>query len=63
MTLIETYRKNAAVQRAAAAATSLPNRREMHERAAETWDTMAQSVEDTAGRAIVNLAAKAEREG
>lgn len=61
MTLIETYRANAAAQRAAAQNTNLPNRREMHERSARTWETMAASAEDTAGRALTNLAAKAER--
>lgn len=58
MTPIETYRANAAAQRAAAAATDLPNRREMHERSAFTWETMAQAAEETMGRAAVNLAAK-----
>jgi hypothetical protein len=62
MTTIETYRANAAAQRAAAAATTLPNRRAMHERSAETWETMALSAEDTIGRAQVNLAAKTARE-
>ena len=59
MTVIETYRANAAAQRAAAANTDLPNRREMHERSAYTWETMAQAAEETMGRAAVNLAAKA----
>lgn len=58
MTVIEIYRANAAAQRAAAANTALPNRREMHERSAYTWETMAQAAEDTMGRAAVNLAAK-----
>jgi hypothetical protein len=58
MTVIETYRANAAAQRAAAANTNLPNRRDMHERSALTWDTMARSAEETVGRAEVNLAAK-----
>ena len=48
MTLIETYRANAAAQRAAAEKTDLPNRREMHERSARTWEAMALSAEDTA---------------
>lgn len=59
MTIIETYRTNAAAQREAAAKTNLPNRREMHERSAYTWETMAEAAEDTMGRAVVNLAAKA----
>lgn len=61
MTSIEIYRANAAAQRAAAAATPLANRREMHERSAAVWDEMAQAAEDTAERAVVNLAAKAAR--
>ena len=59
MTTIETYRTNAAAQRAAAEKTNLPNRREMHERSAITWETMARAAEDTLGRATVNLASKA----
>lgn len=59
MTPAETYRANAAAQREAAEAASLSNRREMHERAAETWDAMAEATEDTAARAVVNAAAKA----
>lgn len=62
MTVIETYRANAAAQREAAEKTNLPNRREMHERSAMTWETMAISAEATVGRALVNQAAKAERE-
>lgn len=58
MTVIETYRANAAAQRVAAATTNLPNRREMHERSAYTWENMARSAEETLGRAAVNLAAK-----
>ncbi len=59
MTPAETYRSNAATQREAAETTSLANRREMHERAAATWDAMAESNEATAARAVVNAAAKA----
>jgi hypothetical protein len=59
MTVLETYRANAAAQRAAAAKADLPNRRVMHERSADTWETMAEAAEDTMGRAAVNLAAKA----
>jgi len=61
MSAAETYRANADAQRAAAANTSLPNRRVLHERCAETWDEMARSVEDTLERAAVNLAAKVAR--
>jgi hypothetical protein len=59
MTPIATYRANAAAQRAAALKTDLPNRREMHERSARTWDAMADSAEITARRALANEAAKA----
>jgi hypothetical protein len=62
MTVIETYRANAAAQRAAATKTDLPNRRNMHERSADTWETMARAAEDTVDRAAVNLAAKAGTE-
>jgi hypothetical protein len=62
MTPIETYRANAAAERAAAAKTNLPNRRAMHERSAQTWETMALSAEETIGRAMVNQAAKAQRD-
>jgi hypothetical protein len=58
MTTIETYLANAAAQRAAAENTNLPNRREMHERSAVTWETMAHAARDTLGRAAVNHAAK-----
>ncbi|HWL46792.1 MAG TPA: hypothetical protein VNQ31_03670 [Sphingomonadaceae bacterium] len=61
MTPVETYRANAAAQRAAALSTNLPNRRAMHERSAQAWDAMADNAEDTAGRALVNEAAKAAR--
>ena len=61
MTLSETYRAHAAKERAAAANTTLPNRREMHERSALTWEAMAMSAEDTAGLAAVNDAAKSAR--
>jgi hypothetical protein len=54
----EIYRKNAAAQRAAADATNLANRREMHERSAMAWDAMAEAVEDTTAKAAVNAAAK-----
>jgi hypothetical protein len=55
---METYLANAQAQRDAAAKTSLPNRKAMHERSAEKWEAMAQSVSDTATRAAINLAAK-----
>jgi len=59
MSLFETYSANAQAQRDAASKTSLPNRKAMHERAAETWEAMALGVRDTAARTAINLAAKA----
>ena len=59
MSLAETYRANAASERAAAAKTTLPNRRAMHERSALTWEAMAISAEDTIERTLVNATAKA----
>lgn len=59
MTPSETYRAHAAAQREAAAKTTLPNRRAMHERSAMAWDAMAEALEDTAEKALVNAAAKA----
>jgi len=59
MNQFEIYLANADAQRAAAEKTSLVNRREMHLRSAETWESMAAAVRDTAGRALVNEAAKA----
>ena len=59
MSQIEIYIANAQAQRAAASKTSLPNRKAMHERAAETWEVMALGARDTAARAAINLAAKA----
>lgn len=58
MSLLDTYLDNAQAQRDAAAKTPLPNRKAMHERAAETWEEMARGVRDTATRAAINLAAK-----
>ncbi len=58
MTASETYRANAAAQRAAALKTNLQNRREMHERSAQTWEAMAEAAEDTVSKAAVNAAAK-----
>lgn len=59
MSISETYRANAAEQRALAAKSGLANRRAMHERSAETWEAMALSAEQTADRTAVNAAAKA----
>ena len=57
----DTYRANAATQRAAAASTNLNNRREMHERAAVAWDVMADAADATVAKSAVNAAAKASR--
>ena len=59
MSPAETYRTNAQAQRTAATNTSLPSRREMHERSALAWEQMADAAEDTAEKASVNAAAKA----
>jgi len=59
MTQYEVYLANAEAQRAAAQSTPLANRRAMHLRSAETWETMAATIRDTAARALVNEAAKA----
>lgn len=58
MTPAQTYRAQAAIERHAAATTSLPNRRAMHERAAMAWEEMADRAEDTAIKAAANAAAK-----
>ncbi|WP_093313852.1 hypothetical protein [Sphingomonas jatrophae] len=58
MSISETYRANAAEQRALAAGTSLANRKAMHERSAETWDAMALSAEQNAALTAANAAAK-----
>lgn len=58
MTPAETFRANAAAQREAAAQTNLQNRRDMHERAAEAWEVMAEASDDTVAKAAVNAAAK-----
>ena len=52
------HRARAAQDRAKADATSLPNVRALHLRAAEAWDEMARRVEFTSERAVVNKAAK-----
>lgn len=59
MSPYQVYRANAEAQRAAAEATPLANRREMHLRSAETWEAMAAAIRDAADRALVNEAAKA----
>lgn len=59
MTPSETYRANADAQRIEAAQTTLPSRRDMHERSAMAWQEMADRAEDTATKAATNAAAKA----
>jgi hypothetical protein len=59
MDMSETYRRNAAKERALAAACELPNRRTMYEKSAETWEAMAAAAEQTADMAVANAAAKA----
>ena len=59
MSMSDTYRQSAARERLLAAKTTLLNRKAMHERSAAIWDEMALNAEETAGRAIVNAAAKA----
>jgi hypothetical protein len=62
MSIATDFRANAAKERAAALAETLPNRREMRERAAMRWDEMAQTVEEHDQLTIKNAAAKAQRE-
>ena len=52
------YRANAQAQRTAATQTTLPSRREMHERSALAWEQMADAAEDTVAKAATNAAAK-----
>jgi hypothetical protein len=59
MDIAETYRHNAAKERALAAACDLQNRRAMHEKSAERWEAMAAAAEETADMANANAAAKA----
>jgi hypothetical protein len=59
MTPVETYRAYAAAQRKAALETNLANRRAMHLRSAETWETMAEAAEEVQALTAVNAAAKA----
>lgn len=59
MDIAAEHRSRAAQDRAKAAATLLPNVRELHLRAAEAWDEMARKVDFTSERAAENKAAKA----
>lgn len=54
------YRVLAKAEREAAAKESLPSRRAMRERSAQTWEEMAERVEDTMTRAQTNAVAKAQ---
>ena len=62
MSIAADFRANAAKERAAALQETLPNRREMHERAAMRWDEMAQTIEEHDRLTVRNAAAKAQRE-
>ena len=57
------YRERAQAEREAAAATSLPLRREQHLRSAEAWESMAAKLDSVAQHAAVNAKAKAELHG
>jgi len=59
------HRARAAQERGKASATTLPNVRALHLRAAEAWDEMARKVEFTSERTAENKAAKEaiERQG
>ena len=59
MTPAQSYRANAQAQRQAAANTSLPSRRDMHERSAVAWEEKARAAEETAAMASANATAKA----
>jgi hypothetical protein len=63
MTLLESYRKNAEVQRDAARATDLPNKRALHERSALMWENMAIEAEKVAAMARTNAEEKARVRG
>ncbi|WP_240653371.1 hypothetical protein [Sphingomonas crocodyli] len=58
MNQYEVYCAQAETQRRAAAQATLVNRREMHLRAAATWEAMAEAAKDNVERAMVNEAAK-----
>lgn len=52
------YNERAAAERIAAEEEILPQRRMQHERAAERWEQMAQSAQETQRRAAINEADK-----
>ena len=59
LTLSQSYRALAEAERLAAEQTTLPSRRDMHERSAMAWEEKARAAEDTATKASVNAIAKA----
>jgi hypothetical protein len=52
------YRSRAAAERVAAEVTQLPHARQRHLAAAETWERMADQVDETAGAKARNEAAR-----
>jgi hypothetical protein len=62
-TELETYRANAEADRAAAAATNLPQRREQLLCSAEAWDARADKIAFTAEKAAVTAKAKEDQHG
>ena len=59
----ENYRQRAAFERDAAAKEKLPNRRALHIRSAEVWESLAHAIEDTEAKTIVNEAVKIAQKG
>ena len=57
----DTYRLRAQAEREAAAASPLPLRKDQHLRSAEAWDGMAEKIEFTAEKALVNARAKMQQ--
>ena len=62
MSIVKSFRANAARERAAAMQESLPHRRAMYERSAIHWDEMADIAEEHERRVNENAAAKVMRE-
>lgn len=59
MTTSENFRMLAQAERVSAARTTLPSRRDVHLRAAEAWEEMAERAEDTVAKAEENATANA----
>ena len=59
MTPFESYHSLAKAEPLASDQTSLPSRREMHERSAMAWEEKARFAEDIAEKASANAIAKA----